>query len=1167
MIYKLKPHSCKVNKPLPIRILLFCCCFGVALAALAQSSPPPRSGSLQINSYIIKLDTLPIVPNSLSISGIDADDYELDFLNATLRILDSSVIDRNIQYKYNCFSFNPLDTVQHRSTSLNVRQRGSMYHQLSPIVPKTEDVFANDNSSLIGTGSIARGMSIGTNQDFVLNSSLNLQLTGKLSEKWEIMANITDKNVPIQPEGNTQSIQDFDQVYIRLDYDHRFKIDAGDIEMSQKDDAFMRVSRKFMGMVFSADNSFKGNNNLKNVVGGGLSKGKFVKKYITAINGVQGPYRLTGEQDESNIVVLAGSERVYINGQLLVRGQENDYTIDYNTGEITFTVKQLITSDLRIIVEYEYSDKHYSRFNLFTFNEFTHEKNGKLKLKVNYFHEQDLKNHSIQPELDNDQKAFLSTISDDASLAWYPNIDSVMYNANEVLYERRDTVVDGQAYIFYVHSNNNQVQLYRLGFTLVGENMGNYVLESSTANGRVFRWLAPVNGEPQGNYEPVQQLYTPKSIDMATVAAAYDFSKNTGISTELALSSYDGNSFSKDYKNKVGFAYNLDFHHFKEMKKQKNDTIPWFFNTQLHYEFLHKDFRILESSREVEFRRNYSVDEEYSNDYHEQMLRFGLGFSHLQIGEINYFLNWFARFGNMNALKNELQINTLKNGWLFKTNTSYLFSNDTIQNTNHILSSSTFSKIMKKVEIGVNESFEYKMMKENGTDSTRLGSKATNQAQLFLKNNDSTAYQYEISYLNRLESQLKNNALILGTISNEAKASFALTKVKNNRLKVNATYRNIQQKNDEGRFQGENCFLAGVEYTGRFWRNALVLNTYYEAGSGLEQKMVYSFLKVADGQGVYVWNDYNGNGIEELDEFEVAAFQDQANYIKVWQTGNEYVNTFNNQFLQTIQLRPANVWSNKKDFRRVLARFSNTTTFKTVQKNTLDNANAFNPFYLNMNDTNVVSSNLSFINTLTYNHKSFFGIDFIVQANKNKSLLYYGSDKGSYDLQQVVLRGNPCSVLTLKTDYRHSFKRNDSQYMDSRSYNIEEHQSLTEVDFHWKNSLFVILAYDFFAKKNYGGGQQAQQHKVNLNIKYKILKKGNLTGEVAYILLKSDVENNSSLAYEMLEGLSVGNNMTWAVKYEAGIGDFLRVNLLYQGRYTQGNKVVHTGSLELRASF
>lgn len=1151
-----------------IKVLLpLFACLMLASSLAAQGSLK-KIGSRTVDSTYLSLDSLTIVPGTLVLVGLDSADYQVDYLNGGIRILNPQAMGKTVSYSYDCFSFDLKNPVQHRSENLHIKQKGSIYHQMTPIVPKTEDFFAQNATSLQSTGSIARGVSIGTNQDFVLNSSLNLQLSGKLSDKLEIMANITDKNVPLQPDGNTQSIRDFDKIFIRLDYDHRFWLDAGDIEIEQSDDAFMCLHRKFMGMSFSAQNAFKGGNNLKNAVGGGVNKGKYVRQTLTVQNGVQGPYRLSGEQGEYNITILAGSERVFMDGELLVRGQDNDYIIDYNTGELTFTVKHLITSEKRIIVEYEYTDRHYARYNLFTFNEFTHEKNQKLKLKLNFYHEQDLKNRSIQPELNNEQKRFLSSLPSNLDMGWFPSADSAYYNQNEVLYERRDTLVDGLRYEIYVYSTNDHQQLYRLNFTMVGAQAGNYILLNSTANGRVFTWVAPVDGVPQGNYEPVVLLNTPKTMDMATIAAAYDFSKNTGISCELALSNYDLNNFSKDNKGNVGFATKLDFHHQKELKNKHDLLSPWVFQTALSYEFLHKNFHVIESTREVEFARNYNLTELYSDLFHEQMMQFSWGFSNADIGKALYDMNWFSRLGNTHALKNEFNSAIAKRGWKFSTQTAYLFTTDSIQRTDYVKTYNTLSKTLRKIELGVKENFELNAMREQGSGDWRFGSNGFNEAMIFLKNNDSLPYLYQFSYKNRIESRLNEQVMDIGTVSHEAKASFELAKLKNNRIKGDITYRNMKLRSENQDFNAENYFLAGLEYTGRFWKNSLILNTYYEAGSGLERKMNFTYLKVADGQGVYTWNDYNGNGIEEIDEFEVAAFQDQANYIKVWQNGNDYVNTFNNQFSQSIQLRPANVWANKKDFRRILARFSDAASLKIVQKNTFrQSANAINPFYFNMLDTNVISSNIAFNNTFSYNHKSVFGIDFVTQVNRSKNLMYYGTDRGAYDLQQLLFRVNISQLVSLRLDYSHSMKTNNSEFLASRCYAINMHRAMGELLFNYKNKLHVNLAYVYTFKQNVQGVQLTHQHKADMELKYKMANKGNLMAGASYIYIQYNDLENSSLSYEMLEGMGIGHNATWNVKYEANITDFMQVNLLYLGRYAQGHKVVHTGNVELRAHF
>jgi len=1151
------------------RVLLFFFLCGLFLTGHTQSSSNLRFGRIVLHTQTTVLDSLSLVPGSFHLEELDSSAYSINYISSTLFLYDSVYLGKELNYSYRVFEFNFSKQLSHKSISLISPK--SEHYAPYVIAPSKEGISAFlYDPTLQSSGSIARGLSIGNNQDFALNSSLNLQLSGQLSEDLNIIANITDKNIPIQPEGNTRIIQDFNKIFIQLNYKNQFSLNAGDIEIHSPDNYFLKVNKNVLGMTFTSSVQLDSINHLTNVIGGGINKGKFARNTLTPMQGIQGPYQLRGNQNEIQIMIIAGSERVYIDGQLMTRGRENDYSIDYNTGEITFSSRQLITTEKRIIVEFEYSDNAYSRYSLFSYNSFNHERINKLKLNVNFYHEQDLKNRSIQPELTLDQMKYLSTIGNNISEAFYLGADSVPYNNNEVLYKKMDTIVAGINYTsIYVRTTNKNDICYRIRFSYMGNNKGNYILSVAEANGRVFQWVAPIEGVPQGNYEPVILLATPRLVQMGTIGAEMKLSDHSKIQAEIALSNYDQNTFSdKDDEHNVGFAGKINYLFKKELLTKKNHK--WVWKNILDYEFIHKNFQSIETFRPIEFSRIYNLEEDYSENKSEQMLQFSSELSQVDIGKIKYQINYFSRNPELNLLRNEFESSTKYKGFLFYTKSSYLYSEDEIQRTHFVNTDNTFAKEFKHIEIGIKENLEYNIFRLQENSTLRPNSYAFNDLKFYLKNSNNSDYIYQISYKNRIEHTTNEaTTLSLHSIINEAQSSFEITKIKNQRFRGNATYRNTALKDTNSKFNRENHFIGSLEYSGKFFKNALTLTTFYEAGSGLEQKRTYSFLKVLDGQGTHIWIDYNENGIEELNEFEIAVFRDEANYVKIILTGNDYINTYNNQFAQTIGLYPGAVWRNKTHFRKFLSQFSNLTTLRVSQKNTIQNSfNAFNPFNFNIKDSLLINQNLNFKNTFSFNqYDSYFGIDFIIQRNQMKNLLYYGFERNQLNTEEIIITGNPHRTLNISSQYTHALKSNQSEFFESRNYRIKSHQINNSILIQLRSKLFFTLIYQYQQKNNTTSIDKVKKHQIEFNTTYRMPERGNIMAQIRYIYIVYNESENNSLAYEMLEGLQNGKNIHWKLAYQSYIGKFLEIDFQYEGRASEGKRTIHSGSIQMRAHF
>ena len=215
---------------------------------------------------------------------------------------------------------------QRTDTALWQYRRGSMQKNpfnLPPIATTTSNLSIVDTKTagIKQNGGLTRGISFGNNQDVNINSKFNLEIEGAITEKVGIKGVIKDDNIPIQPEGNTQDLRNFDLIYLQF-FSKKWKFTLGDYFLIQpKASYFLGFSKKVKGIEISYLDT------LQNAIQGGsiaysTTKGKFVRNSFNAIDGSAGPYRLKGETNEPFITVLATTEKVFLNGKRVDRGED-----------------------------------------------------------------------------------------------------------------------------------------------------------------------------------------------------------------------------------------------------------------------------------------------------------------------------------------------------------------------------------------------------------------------------------------------------------------------------------------------------------------------------------------------------------------------------------------------------------------------------------------------------------------------------------------------------------------------------------------------------------------------------------------------------------------------------------------------------------------------------
>ncbi len=522
-----------------------------------------------------------------------------------------------------------------------------------PFLDILDDQVKSENQNIIlrkkkdnevySSGTFHRRLTVSPLGGSDFTGGLQMQLNGQLSNNLYVTGMLSDQSLPIQPEGTTRKLEDLDKVLISVNHPN-YSVDAGDIYLDDKTDVYDSINRKLIGL--------KNNFNYNNWTGGGVyasSKGKYISIEIKGRDGDQGPYTMIGKDGNRDIVILSGTERIWLEGKELTRGENYDYTIDYSLAEIKFTPRNLIHSDTDIFIEYQYTDFQYQK----SF------KGGSIKRE---FHNSNFLSLGVFRESDQFKK---NDWSNEVYNQFSESKSGKIIENTYTIKDDGDYIISDSIFIFDPNLDFTDSTRYVIIFSY--DLNGSYRRRISDKGQIYYEYVEPDERLSTIElYSPYRNINSPQSTQFAFIKGQYNLGKNIMVQAQLNESGFNQNSINSQNGLKSGSSQLFDL---------KIDSVgfgPVALSLLISDWNRSENYQSLKQENNVMFRRFWNLDSMSNNNIRETKIQ-----SLLSIDKFGDTFYEFGYLGQAQSSRTRLHLNqTLEPKIFHDSYFNYLLVND-----------------------------------------------------------------------------------------------------------------------------------------------------------------------------------------------------------------------------------------------------------------------------------------------------------------------------------------------------------------------------------------------------------------------------------------------------------------------------------------------------------